>query len=1031
RRVILATNVAETSLTVPRIGYVIDTGTARMSRHSHRHAVRRLPVEPISQASAMQRLGRAGRLAPGVCVRLYSQDDFESRPAFTEPEIARSDLSAVLLQLAALGLRAGDDFPFLDAPDRRYVNDGYRLLIELGAMSQSLKLTAVGRQLARLPVDPRIGRMLLAAREQQCIREMLIVASALSVSDPRAGARRRREAAREPDEELAQPDQQSRGPSPPVYRDERSDFMTLVGLWERLGEQRRTLKRSLFERWCERCGLSMARLREWREVHDQLRSIMREVGLLESERPRQHASGRTRSGARYGALHRALLTGLLRNAGMREDRREYVGVRDVRFRLSGASALAGSPPKWVVAAELVETTKTYAHLAARVRPEWVERAAGDLLHRGYFDAHWDEHRAEAMVYERTSLYGLTITPRRRVRFSPVSRDDARELFIRAALVEGQWRSRVPVLARNRATVADLRRLDHKFRRPDVSVRDEDVYRFYEARLPADVVDGATFEANMRRMAREQPGWLQLEAGQIRHAPEPDNTALDFPDQLVLGDLDPPLELPLTYCHAPGDASDGVTACIPRVRLGELDPERLEWLVPGLLAEKVTALLRALPKSIRRELMPLPDVAQAFASGATGSDYPVEGLRAALRRHLRSERGIEIPATAWPVASSPGELPAHFAMRFKVIDEHGGMLAEGRDLAKLQVALNVNPAAGASERFVVRAGRRARRGKVSGRDAGPRGHTDERPRHRAWRFGSLPRSRFFDVPGGQVERFPALADRGDGVCLEWCATPVDARRMHREGLRRLLLLSCPQIEQAAFVELSDREGANRALSLIHALLPSLADAPGAEQHAGRSPELAEAFELALCDWLIGGFAGAESLVTSGGEFEKLCQYAGAHVMQAVESLGELVEDVLMRYHRIAITLDDINAGVHAASVEDARRQLVHLVHRGFLLSSARDVLEHLPRYLDALALRLEKLTRGGARDAAKLADIDPLWARYVARAQTHAARGRRDPELSRYRWMLEEYRVSVFAQELGTAYSISRKRLDEQWGRVAS
>ena len=406
--------------------------------------------------------------------------------------------------------------------------------------------------------------------------------------------------------------------------------MTLIGLWDRVIEQRKTLKRSLFERWCERSGLLMGRLREWREVHDQLRSLVREQGLLRADRdagasneqvnkgraggPRAGGDG-SRPGARYGAVHRALLTGLLRNVGFREDKREYLGPRDVRFQLSGASVLAESPPKWAVAAELVETSRTYAHLAGRVRPEWVERAAGDLLHRGYFDAHWDEHRAEAMVYERTSLYGITITARRRVRFSPVSRSDARELFIRAALVEGQWRSRVPVLARNRATAAMLRQLDHKLRRPDVVVRDEDVYRFYEARLPEDVVDGATFEASARRMEREQPGWLELDAEAIRHAREPDDVALNFPDAVTLDDLEPPLAVSLKYAHAPGESIDGVTASIPVARLKEIEPERFEWLVPGMLAEKVTALLRALPKSIRRELMPLPDVAEAFARSA--------------------------------------------------------------------------------------------------------------------------------------------------------------------------------------------------------------------------------------------------------------------------------------------------------------------------------------------------------------------------------------------------------------------------------
>ena len=581
RRVVLATNVAETSLTVPGIRYVIDAGRARMSRHAHRHAVQRLPVEPISRASADQRKGRCGRIGAGVCVRLYSSEDFAARPEFTEPEIMRSGLAAVLLQLKAIGVDDLFEFPFLDRPERRRSSDAERLLRELGALEGGT-LTDIGWALARMPVDPRTGRMLIEAAALGVLDEVLVIAGALSVADPYE---------RPPGAESQAQGAQER------FRSERSDFMGLLRLWQTYRQRTRVRSLSFARKFCRRHFLSFSAMREWQDVHDQLRQAARDIRLKGE-----------RKAPTYGRVHRALLAGLVRNVGMRSDLHEYSGVRDLSFRISPGSALFARRPKWVVAADLVETERLYAHRVAEVRPEWIERSSLPLLRRTHFDAHWDAARAEAMVYEQTSLYGLTLVPRRRVRFAPISRSEARALFIRAGLVEGHFESRAECLVHNREVVAGLRRFDHKHRRPDVAIRDQDVFDFYDDNLPESACDGVSFAAWWQRCPRVERERLMMQSARIGRPPAR-NSDRDFPDHWCLEDA----SLPLTYRFSPGEIEDGIGINVPLPLLGRLDPGVFEWLVPGLRKEKVLAMLRALPKPLRRELMPLSKVAVRFVA----------------------------------------------------------------------------------------------------------------------------------------------------------------------------------------------------------------------------------------------------------------------------------------------------------------------------------------------------------------------------------------------------------------------------------
>ena len=975
RRVVLATNVAETSLTVPGIRFVVDAGTARVSRYAHRTGVQRLPVESISRASADQRAGRCGRVGPGVCIRLYDEADLETRPAHPEPEVRRSDLAAVLLRMLSLGMRDVERFPFIDPPDRRHVNDGLRLLRELGAVDADDELTKVGRRLARLPLDPRIGRMLLEADSLGCVADVLVIASFLSVPDPREWSSGRKSAAQAAQERFA---------------DTRSDFLGIVNLWRRFRSAAKDPGESM-RRFCRRHALSPARMRDWLDVHGQILDICRELGI----RPRG-------LGASPGRIHRALLTGLLRCVGARTPEGGYSGLRGTAFRLASGSVLHPAVAPWIVAAEIVETDRAYAFVAGRIRAEWVEKAAGDLVRRTHFDAHWDARRAEPMVFEQVALYGLTLVARRRVRFAPVSREGAREVFVRSGLVEGGYECAHAFMERNARELARLRVVEHKLRSPGAVVSDDAVFAFYDARIASHVVDGRSFEEWLSGLGEDGARVLELRregiASGVRLVRE-----TDFPDVLGVGDQ----ALRLSYRFAPGEDHDGLTVTIPHDVLVDLDPGRFEWLVPGMLEEKVLALLRALPKSVRRTVMPLAGLGREFVAGARFGDG---SLNESLARFLDRTRGVSVPRDAWSPARLRRVLPAHLLMRFEVTDGEGAVLGRGRRLDEIERRL-----AGWSEPVA------PRKGPVSG--PSERGHA-------SWTFGAVPveaEDRSGDRSGVV---YPALRDVGPGVIVEHFQARGAAERSHHGGLVRLFSLA---VRREARECLRALPGVDE-LCLLYAMIAPPPDWVDPPPRAAGEPEPGTGAEARrdLVDRTVARvFVAPAGSIRERSRFEEvLASGRGEFASELARSIqGGLV--ILRAARAVRGLMDGPDLHAPPESLADARRQLDGLVHHGFLAATPDDAFASLPRYLEALRVRLDKLRRGGANDARRLAEILPLQHRLESKARDARARGRSDAELARHRWMLEEYRVSVFAQELGTAFSVSRKKLDEQWSRVAA
>ena len=972
RRVVLATNIAETSLTVPGIRFVVDAGTARISRYAHRTGVQRLPVEPISQASADQRAGRCGRIGPGVCIRLYDEDGFAARPEHPEPEIRRADLAAVLLRMLSLGMRDVERFPFIDPPDRRHVNDGLRLLRELGAVDEGGDLTKIGRRLARLPLDPRIGRMLLEAHALGCVDDVLVIASFLSVPDPRERGPERRTPARVAEARLT---------------DARSDFLGIVNLWRRFRSVANDPGESV-RRFCRRQSLSPARMRDWLDVHGQIRDMCRELGL----RPRG-------LGASPARIHRALLTGLLRCVGSRTPEGEYAGLRGTTFRLASGSVLHPAVAPWIVAAEVVETERAYAFVAGRVRAEWVEKAAGDLVRRTHFDAHWDTRRAEPMVYEQVALYGLTLIARRRVRFAPVSREGAREVFLRSGLVENGYAADHPFIERNAQELARLRAAEHKLRSPGAVVSDDAVFAFYDARIPPQVVDGRSFEEWFSGLGACAARGLEF--GRRDIAPgAPLASEEEFPDVLRADDH----AFPLAYRFAPGEDEDGLTVTIPLDVLMDLDPGRFEWLVPGMLQDKVLALLRALPKSTRRAVMPLAGVAREFLAGARCGEG---SLHEALARFLDRTRGVSVARDAWSPARLRRVLPAHLLMRFEVTDRDGGLLGIGRRLDEIERRLIGRPEGHGA----------------TAPDRGERGHA-------SWTFGAVPVEVEDHAGDGSGVVFPALRDIGTGVVVEYFQARGAAERSHLRGLVRLFSLA---LRREARECLRALPGVDE-LCLLYAMTaspPDWVDAPG--EHAGRpaSGSSAEAHRHLVERAVTRVFVEPAGAIRERGRFETVLAEHRAEFADGLAAALDGGLSILRAARAVRRLIDAPELHAPPESLADARRQLDGLVHHGFLAATPDEAFASLPRYLEALRVRLEKLRRGGSNDSRRLAEILPLQRRLESKVRDIRARGRRDAELARHRWMLEEYRVSIFAQELGTAIRVSRKKLDEQWSQVSA
>jgi ATP-dependent helicase HrpA len=955
RRVVLATNVAETSLTVPGIRYVVDAGLARVNRYSYRNKVEQLLTEPVSQASANQRAGRCGRVAAGVCVRLYSEEDYRSRPEYSEPEILRSSLASVILRMKALGLTDVETFPFLDPPQPRMIADGYQVLAELGAVDEENRLTPVGRKLARFPIDPRIARMILAAEREGCLAEVLVIAAVLETDDPRERPFERAEAADRAHDR---------------FRDEQSDFTSLLKLWEGFGQmiEKRQSNRQLARELAEQF-LSQRRMREWRDVHRQLAELVGEMSMKVNEKP-----------AKYEALHRALIAGLLGNIGMKgEEAGEYLGTRGIRFYIHPGSGLRKKQPRWVLAAELVETTRLYARCVARIEPEWVEAVAGGLAQKHYFDPHWEKDRAMVEAYERVSLYGLTLVPRRKVHFGPINPKEAREVFIRGALVAGEFNTRAPFFAHNRQLVKEVEALEHKARRRDVLVDDETIYAFYDKLIPEGIVNGAGFEHWRAEAERDSPRLLHMTREYLMLHTAAGITEAQFPERMEVGST----SLRLGYRFEPGHPLDGVTATVPLHLLNQLDPVQFEWLVPGLVREKVAALFKAMPKAYRRHLVPPTQHVTSFLEERdrdTESGAPWS-LLAAVARYAHRAAAEPVPADVW----NRVELPAHLQMNFRVVDEAGRELAMGRDLAALKTQLGqaAQLTFAAAEPGIEKSG------------------------IKAWDFGDLPATIAFSRDGRKLTGYPALADDGDSVSIRLFDTRASADASMRGGVRRLLRIAMK--EQVRQLE-KGLPGFTQAALALRTLAPA--------------DELQEDLISAVLDR---AFIADDELPRDAKGFEALKQRARTRLPAVREAAVRLFAAIADEWQRTQQRMAATKAMPQLAT--DIRGQVGRLVFKGFMSATPWERLHDLPRYLKAAQVRLDKYPRDPERDAKHAAEIAGMWKRYEERAVKLNRAGESDPRLEDFRWRLEEWRVSLFAQELKTPYPVSFKRLDKLWAEL--
>ncbi|MDR2450875.1 MAG: ATP-dependent RNA helicase HrpA [Candidatus Accumulibacter sp.] len=960
RRIVLSTNVAETSLTVPGIRYVVDTGLARVKRYSYRNKLEQLRIEKIARASASQRAGRCGRVSAGVCVRLYDEEDFARRPEYADPEILRSSLAGVILRMKSLRLGDVENFPFLEAPPAKAIHDGYQLLQELGAVTEERALTPIGEELARMPLDPRIARMIVAARDEGCLAEVLVIAAALTVQDPRE----------RPQERQGGADAAHR-----KFADEKSEFLSWRKLWQWYENERehKKSKRKLVEA-CRDNFLSALRMREWHDIHAQLRALAAEHGWRENDVP-----------ASYESIHRALLAGLLGNVGCKsEDSGHYLGARGIRFLIHPSSPLNRKAGKWIAAAEITETSRLFARCVARIEPEWLEEVGAHLVRKSHFDPHWEKKAMRAAAFERSTLYGIVINPKKRVNYGPLNPREARELFLRQGLVGGEiaeeYARRWAFYAHNQQLMLDIEMLEHKSRRPDVLVDDELIFAFYDRIIPEDIVNGADFDQWRGKAERENPRLLYLEREDLMRHEAAGVTSEAFPPEIRLGGVD----FELSYHFEPGSPKDGVSLTVPLAQLNQIPAGRCEWLVPGLLREKVAQLVRTLPQKIRAKLVPIPDFAAGFAAAVPPSD---RGLIPALIHYLLQTRGLN--ARGWeitPDSFRPDAIPAHFSFNFKLVDEHGRQLAMSRKLTELRAEW----------------GGQARQ-EFSGAHQTPAEYAGMT----SWTFGELPGLMEVEIgksgAGQRVIGYPGLHDDGDSVSLRVFDTPEEARAAHADGLLRLFRLQFS--EPLKYFEKSLPDFTRMAMQYLT---------------LGSREELRDqVLGLALRRACL-----VEPWPADAESFRQRCAEARPRLGLLTQEICRLVDAVLAEWQAARKKLPAFKA--HAEAARDIEQQLGRLIGRRFVADTPLERLQHFPRYLKAIIARLDKLRANPARDAQLMAEYAPLWTNYERRAAALARQGVADPQLEQFRWLLEELRVQLFAQELRTPAPVSVKRLKRMW-----
>ncbi len=955
RRIVLATNVAETSLTVPGIRSVIDVGHARISRYSHRSKIQRLPIEKVSQASANQRAGRCGRVADGICIRLYSKDDYLARPEFTEPEIKRTSLAAVILQMSALKLGDIRDFPFVEPPEDKMIRDGLSSLQEVHALDKSGKLTAVGQQLAKLPVDPKLARMLIAAKELSCLNEVSIIVSGLSVQDPRE----------KPSDKMQQADAKHA-----EFIAEGSDFLSFLNIWKTFEERKKHLSNNQLRKWCKQNFLSYVRLREWQDVHTQIAQVIK--GELKFKLNSTEAS--------YEAIHQALLPGLLSNIGFRHEQYEYLGARNLKFFIFPGSGQHKLKPKWIMASEQVETSKVYGRCVARIEPEWIERCAEHLVKQNHFDPHWEKKAARGAIFERTLLYGLTLSAKRKIPYEKVDPKAARQMFIRHALVEHDYQTRAPFFKANEALLEEVGYIQHKGRRVDLVEDEEWLYDFYEQKIPETVVNGITFDQWRKKIEREQPKLLFLTKEDLTRTDEGHISSWEYPDEKQVGRL----TLELQYRFDLGHEEDGVTLVIPVHQLNQLTEQAFEWLVPGLLTEKLIALIKGLPKNLRKHFVPVPNMVERCLEvepDGKGSLYEWLAMR------LRKLTGEAIPLTTW----NTEVLTDHLRMNFRVIDEDGKQIDNSRDLKALQH--KYTEAAGDSFN------------QIAEDELNYTGCIQ-------WAFDDLPDVYQFEQNGQDFIGYPAIIDEGDSVGVRIMDTQEKAAVLHEQGLVRLFQLQLKKEAKYIAKNIPFSPESELAYNRLKAHVDLKKDV------------VSQGYKEDVLTLVIKSVFVTGHTIRTKNQFDQVLRDNKAELMNLATKIGDAVVASLSQYTQVKLRLATMPAS--DVSVQDVQKQLLRLFYQGFLTLAAYDNLRHYPRYLKAIDARLDIMLQQSSKDQQKMQEMARFqqwfWADIEKRQKNESV----NPERESFRWMIEELRVSLFAQQLRTPYPVSAKRLEKAW-----
>jgi ATP-dependent helicase HrpA len=995
RRIVLATNVAETSLTVPGIQFVVDAGSARVKRYSYRNKVEQLLVEPVSQAAANQRAGRCGRVSDGICIRLYDEQDFNERPKFSDPEIMRSSLAGVILRMKSLHLGTVEDFPFLEPPPKRAIADGYQLLAELGAVDDFNELTAIGRELSRLPLDPRVGRMILEARDRQALTEVLIIASAFSVQNVR---------------DRPVENAQAADAAHKKFDDERSEFLGDLKLWKWLedskgGQGEHKVSQRKQEQLLRDNFISPRRVREWRDIHSQLHTVVAEHQWRLNGAP-----------ATYEQLHLSMLAGLLGNIGLKsEDEDWYLGARGIRFYKHPGANLSKKPGRWIVAAELVETTRLFGRGIAGIEPQWLPQIAGHVIKTQLLEPHWEKKAAEVVALERATLYGIVIYSNRRVNFGNIDTAAAREIFIREALVAGDWDTKLPFVAANHKLIKQVEELEHKSRRQDVLVDDELIHAFYDQQLPADVCSGHSLERWYRDEVKRQPNLLLLTREELMRHEAAGITTAAFPKTLRLGGVD----CVATYLHEPGDPKDGVTVSVPIYSLNQVNDERCEWLVPGMLKDKVLALVKSLHQRPRSRLVPLPEYVDSFVAAVP---FAQGSLIDALLKHVRDKTQLDIKRADF----KQEQLQPHLMMNFRINDEHGRQLGMGRNLAALKAELGTQARSAfqalaslkldtAPARPVAEAAGKPAMHKASAPGAAPPRPNDSAPaeKYTAWTFSELPELMEIRKGGQSLIGFPALIDKSTHVEIEVFDEPDVARRQHRAGLRRLVALQLRDV-----------------LKYLEKNIPDLRTMAVAYMQVGRTPDGAgggSADELRdqIIDVALDRAFLLDPLPTDAASFTRRVDEGRVRLRLIASEIARMAAVILIEHNAALRKLKDARAPKDVN--DDVNAQLARLMPKRFISATPWAQLAHLPRYLKAVVMRLDKLRADPARDVQRLAELRPIEQRYWRYLAER--KGVQDTRLEEFRWLLEELRVSLFAQELRTPQPVSAKRLEKVWAQM--